>query len=439
MQPRSDGDGGRPVPGFRRFLSWTFVAGKVRQHGVPGCLRLVLARLYAHVGSFAYKCGERRERAVWESEQALEGPGRKSPGSVDPAVGEMHFRLILPNEQNEQAKPIVRDMDQKPGFVIGSVGKYSYASFEVYVNYADYGKVTNLQIGNHSSLAFDISLLFNRDHDYKSLTMSSSSLFSGREPVYTQKGQILIGHDVWIGGSVYVLSGVRIGNGAIIGARSVVSKDIPPYAIAVGNPIRVVKYRYNEDQIRKLLQIRWWDWKDEVIASRKHYFSGPVSEFLDAFYQEPSQEFHVQNPFRSTVILFYPDFEDPYPIWKKIICEFIERWESTDDITLALKIGGDGLRGESVAELIGFAERALDEKKLRAPEASKPDIVIADDKFDWKESDFFDVADYYVAGRGMHTMQHIQYCDDHGTTILSGVDIPALKQVVVKNAASKSV
>ena len=80
------------------------------------------------------------------------------------------------------------------------------------------------------------------------------------------KGDIVIGNDVWIGREAKILPGVKIGDGAIIGAYAVVAKDVEPYSVAVGNPARIVKKRFDDDFIRDLLELRWWDWPIEEIT-----------------------------------------------------------------------------------------------------------------------------------------------------------------------------
>lgn len=87
-----------------------------------------------------------------------------------------------------------------------------------------------------------------------------------------EKLPIQIGNDVFIGMNVTVLDGVKIGDGAVIGAGAVVSKDIPPYAVAVGCPIRIIKYRFSKAQIDALLKIKWWDFDDEKIKEVEKYF-----------------------------------------------------------------------------------------------------------------------------------------------------------------------
>lgn len=79
---------------------------------------------------------------------------------------------------------------------------------------------------------------------------------------------VTIGNDVWIGREAILLAPVTIGDGAIVGAFSVVASDVPPYAVVVGNPAKVIRYRFDAPTVRALLTIRWWEWPDETIAER---------------------------------------------------------------------------------------------------------------------------------------------------------------------------
>ena len=83
---------------------------------------------------------------------------------------------------------------------------------------------------------------------------------------WDHKGDIIIGNDVWIGFEAVILAGVAIGDGAIIGTRAVVTKDVPPYTIVGGIPAKPIKKRFDEDTISELLRIKWWDWSNEKIV-----------------------------------------------------------------------------------------------------------------------------------------------------------------------------
>jgi virginiamycin A acetyltransferase len=86
------------------------------------------------------------------------------------------------------------------------------------------------------------------------------------------KGKVVIGHAVWIGDSVIILPGVTVGNGAVIGAGSVVTKSIPAYAVAVGNPAKVIKYRFDKQKIDVIEKIDWWCWDSAKIKANKFIF-----------------------------------------------------------------------------------------------------------------------------------------------------------------------
>lgn len=88
---------------------------------------------------------------------------------------------------------------------------------------------------------------------------------SSYEAKWPNKGDTFIGNDVWIGHEALIMPAVSIGDGAIIASRSVVTKDVPPYAIVAGNPAKIIRHRFDEATIAKLLEIKWWDWPIEKI------------------------------------------------------------------------------------------------------------------------------------------------------------------------------
>jgi phosphonate metabolism protein (transferase hexapeptide repeat family) len=99
---------------------------------------------------------------------------------------------------------------------------------------------------------------------------------------WRRANRVTIGNDVWIGHNVTIMGGISVGDGAIIGSGAIVTKDIPPYAIAVGNPARVINYRFDEKQIDALQQIKWWQWEYEKIKSSLDEFRD-ISAFIEKY------------------------------------------------------------------------------------------------------------------------------------------------------------
>ena len=96
------------------------------------------------------------------------------------------------------------------------------------------------------------------------------------------KGDVKIGNDVWMGEDVQILTGVTIGDGVIVGAHTVIGKDVPPYAVIVGNPYIIKRYRYSDEIIKKLLEIKWWDWDNRKINERLASFID-IDEFIKLY------------------------------------------------------------------------------------------------------------------------------------------------------------
>lgn len=108
--------------------------------------------------------------------------------------------------------------------------------------------------------------------------MPEVSAFAGAENGFQPAGDTVIGNDVWIGSEAIVMPGVTIGDGAVIGTRALVTRDIEPYAIVGGNPAKTIRKRFNDADIVRLLELCWWDWSDEELQDAMPILtSGDVS------------------------------------------------------------------------------------------------------------------------------------------------------------------
>ena len=115
-------------------------------------------------------------------------------------------------------------------------------------------------------------------------TKGQAGVTFSKEDKIVESLKIEIGNDVFIGMNVTILDGIKIGDGAVIGAGAVVSKDIPPYAIAVGSPIKIIKYRFEPDVIEKLLKIKWWDFDVENLKKVEENFF-KTDDFIEKYYK----------------------------------------------------------------------------------------------------------------------------------------------------------
>jgi virginiamycin A acetyltransferase len=148
-------------------------------------------------------------------------------------------------------------------------GPEKFEEYNVLYNY-NFSKV-KLVIGKFCALAAETRFIMTGDHKLDAISTYPFPIFGhGWESAFNVfdlpvKGDIIVGNDVWFGYDSLVMNGVTIGHGAIIGARAVVVKDVPPYSIVAGNPAKLVKRRFEEATIERLLQIAWWDWDIEKI------------------------------------------------------------------------------------------------------------------------------------------------------------------------------
>ncbi len=161
-----------------------------------------------------------------------------------------------------------------------AIGDYTYGKPRV----ISWGEGTSLRIGKYCSISTHVIIFLGSEHRtdwvstypfpylWKEASSTKGHPFS--------KGDVIIGNDVYIGYHVTILSGVTVGDGAAIGAGSVITKDVPPYAIVAGNPARIVRYRFDQETIQKLLRIKWWNWPDEKVKENIHLI---CCDSIDAF------------------------------------------------------------------------------------------------------------------------------------------------------------
>lgn len=150
-----------------------------------------------------------------------------------------------------------------------------------------------LVIGKFCSIACGARFLFNSaNHTLGSLSTYPFPIFWGEEwgidksevaSAWDNRGDIVVGNDVWIGYEAVVMAGVTIGDGAIVASRAVVTRDVPPYAIVGGVPAKVIKYRFDPATVESLLRIKWWEWPAERIRRALPLIRGGKAEELALF------------------------------------------------------------------------------------------------------------------------------------------------------------
>lgn len=160
-------------------------------------------------------------------------------------------------------------LKDNPDFSHISAGRFSYG--KPLIMGWDGTPEAAVSIGSFCSIADGVRFMLKVNHPVHSTTTYPLAKIFGLQngqPYEWSRGPISIGHDVWIGMHAVVLGGVTIGDGAIVGAHAIVTKDVPPYAIVVGNPAKIVRYRFDEVTIARLRELKWWTWHEDAI--RKH-------------------------------------------------------------------------------------------------------------------------------------------------------------------------
>ena len=169
------------------------------------------------------------------------------------------------------------------------VGDYTYyddpdnggASFEKHVTHHYPSLGDKLIIGKFTCIAHGVEFVMNgANHRMESATTYPFHIFNSEWNNYAPqkknlrfKGDTIVGNDVWIGQNATILPGVKIGDGAIVGANSVVGRDVKPYTIVAGNPAKFIRKRFDDKTIKHLLKVKWWDWDIKKITKNLKYLT----------------------------------------------------------------------------------------------------------------------------------------------------------------------
>lgn len=164
-----------------------------------------------------------------------------------------------------------------------TIGPGTYGRFTVNVGPGDNAHLT---IGAYSSIAEGVEFVLGGNHRPDWVSSYPFRVSLGLPGAYEDghprsEADMVIGNDVWLGRDAMVSPGVEVGDGAVVGARAIVTRDVRPYAMVVGAPAREIRRRFDDEQVEALLRIRWWTWPEAEIRNHVHLLSsGDVEAFI---------------------------------------------------------------------------------------------------------------------------------------------------------------
>lgn len=308
--------------------------------------------------------------------------------------------------------------------VISTIGAYSYlvdGSFEAGSFRA------HLLIGRYCSLAHRVKFILGLNHLHREVssypfddfaTMKSHPDGETNHAYENNHYQIIIGNDVWIGAGATILGGVRIGNGAVIGAEAVVAKDVPPYAVVVGNPAHVVKYRFPKEIVEKLERIKWWNWAHETILARRQEMKDPVAfaerydRNITPIKNDVSELLRQIHDAGGKIYEFVLDCDQGKPLWKKVLMAYLAAFSSDDKTMLLIDVPQDLQTHPALS--------AIQDQVMKA--GDKAANVCLHTVQDFPALDSLPYVDVFVTGCSATSSLCVDYAELFGVSVYSGCD-----------------
>lgn len=223
-----------------------------------------------------------------------------------------------------------------------TIGKMSYIGKSTF--HLGGGRTSNISIGNYTSIATGCRFLMGMNHNYKYVSNFPFDDFlidggSTNHYVDCNHYQIIIGHDVWIGERVTVMGGVTIGHGAVVAACSVVTHDVPPYAVVGGVPAKIIKYRFDKETVKRLMKIKWWYWDKDIIFNSVKLMKKPAV-FIEKFLLQEdcvdNNELKILDE-RKKIFFFVADLEEKYAVYEDVINQYID-FNKDNNYILLIKV-----------------------------------------------------------------------------------------------------
>lgn len=352
----------------------------------------------------------------------------------------MRFKLNIPENSIKTETAYTSDvLGENKAFPVLVIGRDSYIEEAWVENVLDSHMIYNVHVGRYTSIAGDVKMIVDMNHDYKRVCQGRISGVPYRRPELTRrKGQIVIMNDCWIGDDVTIMSGVTIGNGAVVAAGSVVVKDVPSYAIVAGNPAKIIGYRFEQNQIDALNLIRWWNWTEEKVQKAAELLYGDIDSFIERYLPDakleleripvadicPMEKHHSGMDKR---LLYIPDFEQDYPTYPGVIDAFVKSYADTNhELLLYVKEDSNLQDKLDVLDAI-FAQYEDVDCYVNLYIGQVED-----------ERSLFGQADAYITNRCLDNVQHMDMADLYGIPVISGVDMPVLMEYPVYKMSSSN-
>ncbi len=290
----------------------------------------------------------------------------------------------------------------------------------------------NIHIGKFSSIARGAEFNINATHGYHRFCQNPITKYDNETSAFeydnsvhetSRKGQIIIQNDCWCGANITIMNGVKVGNGAIIAACSVVTKDVEPYSIVGGNPAKHIRYRFDDEIIQKLQNIQWWFWDHDKIEEAFIKYQNDIGEFINEHYDKAVEirkqitEHQLDVPHGNKNFIYFEDSEVTYSTLEQVIIGFIDYFIDDNEARLVIYTKNIDVV-DKINDILSKFEAECDIY-----------IYIEENKID--ELAIFKYAQYYITNRTWSVNQHSCYADVYGLKTISCVDVPLIQNTIL--------